>query len=211
MELVSTLIGFAVISTLPFLAVTVRGQPRLEGSLMPGAAIGSGVTGVVVGAIVATAIVAAAVEETGVLVGAATVAVGVSTVGTGEMVAVAEEPHATSAAAISSKPKKAKGNRCIKFILFPLIILRSGCPYNRSALRRLLTSKNMKNGAPTNEVITPTRNSAGEVMTLAMVSARIRKMAPPSAYWNKHSVVWPDYQPHHVGHDESDKSNDSAY
>lgn len=83
---------------------------------MPGAAIGSGVTGVVVGAIVATAIVAAAVEETGVLVGAATVAVGVSTVGTGEMVAVAEEPHATSAAAISSKPKKSKGNRCIKFI-----------------------------------------------------------------------------------------------
>jgi hypothetical protein len=163
MELVSTLIGFAVISTLPFLAVTVRGQLRLEGSSMPGAAIGSGVTGVVVGAIVA-----AAVEERGGLVGAATVAVGVSTVGTGEMVAVAEEPHATSAAAISSKPKKAKGNRCIKFILFPLIILRSGCPYNRSALRRLLTSKNMKNGAPTNEVITPTRNSAGEIMTLAM-------------------------------------------
>ena len=84
MDLVSTLIGFAVISTLPFLAVTVRGQLRLEGSSMPGAAIGSGVTGVVVGAIVA-----AAVEERGGLVGAATVAVGVSTVGTGEMVAVA--------------------------------------------------------------------------------------------------------------------------
>ena len=70
----------------------------------------------------------------------------------------------------------------------------------------------MKNGTPTNAVITPIGSSAGLRAVRAAVSASTRNVAPSNAApGNEQPVIAAPQEPHRMRHDQADESDDAAH